>query len=156
MDENSQTELKVLQVVRPAAGGMRRHVSTLCRGLTALGFRTAVAAPRGFVLEGADSTPVRRVPIGASHHLATDVRAAISVARLAHGADIIHAHGMRGAWICYLASRRARKPFVLTAHNLAPTATGQLAPRLIRATVNSAWARIAVSNAVVESFETSF
>jgi glycosyltransferase involved in cell wall biosynthesis len=93
-----------------------------------------------------------RIPIGAQHHLARDVRAAISVAHLSRRFDLIHGHGMRAAWISYLASRRSGKPFVFTAHNLAPAMTGRLAPRLIRATVRAASARIAVSHAVVESF----
>jgi glycosyltransferase involved in cell wall biosynthesis len=154
MDENSQTDdrLSVLQVVRPAAGGIRRHVSLLCRGLAERGITVEAAVPPRFALEGRDPVRVNHVPISARHHLARDVKAAISVAHLARRFDVMHGHGMRAAWICYLASRRTHKPFVFTAHNLAPALTGQLAPRLVRTTVRAASARIAVSQAVVESF----
>src|SRR2546423_2417923 len=155
MQEKSQTgePIRVLQVVRPAAGGMRRHVSLLCRGLEARDFRVQVAAPEGFLLDMGASAPVRPVPIRSDHRLFSDVRAAIAVARLARGADLIHGHGLRGGWITSLASRRSRKPYLLTAHNLAPIMSGQLAPRLVRSSVERADAKIAVSRAVAESFQ---
>ncbi len=154
MAEQSQTGsgLRVLHVVRPSAGGIRRHVALLCRGLVERGIRVEAAVPRGFDLDGVNSVPLHKVPIASKHHIVRDVRAAIAVAHLSHHCQLLHGHGVRGAWICYLASRRSHTPFVFTAHNLAPTLTGQLAPRLVRTAIRAAAARIAVSNAVVESY----
>ena len=152
MGEQSQTKPRVLQVVRPATGGIRRHISLLCRGLSERGVSAEAAVAPGFTLQGAESVKVHAVPIGGKHHLVRDVRAAISVAHLSRHFDLVHGHGMRGAWICYLASRRTGKAFVYTAHNLSPVMTGKLAPRLVRSTARAAAARIAVSNAVAESY----
>src|SRR5437899_599423 len=46
---------RVLQVVRPAEGGIRRHVGSLCAELPKRGFAVSVAAHEGFSLEMADS-----------------------------------------------------------------------------------------------------
>lgn len=145
--------MSVLQVVRPAGGGIRRHVSLLSRGLRERGFRVAVSAPYGFTLEGADAVIVFPAPIAARPHPLRDLNAVRAVANCSRDQDILHGHGIRGAWIAALAARRAKRPFVATLHNVAPESTGALSRWLIRHTLRRACVRIAVSHAIAASCE---
>lgn len=133
---------------------MRRHLSLLCAGLASRGFALSIAAPPGFTLEGS-RTPERLnilfpVPITARPHPLHDLRAALQTARCARQADLLHGHGLRGAWIAALAAHFARAPFLFTAHNLAPV-PGRLTRALLGAALRRASAIIAVSQAVANS-----
>ncbi len=107
--------LRVLHVVRPAAGGIRAHVAALAAEQSRRGLAVGIASPEP-------------IPGGATHHrvaIATrphpsDLAAWREVARIACGCDLVHGHGLRGAWIAGPAARRACIPFLFTAHNLAP------------------------------------
>src|ERR1041384_4919032 len=101
--------VSILHVMRPAAGGMRRHVSLLSQGLVDLGECAAVAAPPGFVLDSEVAVPLYRAPIGARTNPITDLLAARSIARNAKTFDLLHGHGLRGAWIARLAAGFGRK-----------------------------------------------
>jgi glycosyltransferase involved in cell wall biosynthesis len=111
--------------------------------------RDAVEVPR----EPPPPFNVYTTDIAASPHPLRDLRAAFAVAKAvaAFRIDLIHGHGLRGAWIAALAGRRARKPFLFTAHNLAPDKSGKLARMALRYVGGRASRIIAVSRAVAES-----
>ncbi len=149
--------LNVVHVVRPAEGGIRRHVSVLSAFLPSLGANVFVAGPRDFTLEQITDRPapgVFPIPISASPHPINDFRAAIMTYKFAMDADIIHGHGLRGGWIAALAAHVRLKPFVITAHNLAPKTSG-LKLRLLEWTLQSCSAIICVSRAVADSLPIS-
>jgi len=151
---------------------MRRHLALLCDGLVARGFTLSIAAPPGFAQaetvgeygsrgvgeQPASHTPTLpcsparfSAPITSRPHPLHDLRAALRIARHARPADLLHGHGLRGAWIAALAARLARKPCVFTAHNLAPPNPGRLARTLLHVTARRAAAIIAISQAVADS-----
>ena len=82
MTEDGSLPLRVLHVVRPAAGGMRRHVSQLAARLPAHGVSVMIAAPRDFSLDVTiDQSPqvMRRIPIAAGPHPVHDLKAVDAV-----------------------------------------------------------------------------
>ncbi len=114
--------IRVLQVVRPALGGIRQHVLSLLDGLDPACVTNSVAAPPAFVREVLRHPHLHAsipLDIAARFSLARDLLAARRLARLVpQFADIVHAHGARAGWICALAHRHRPFPLVFTAHNL--------------------------------------
>ena len=114
--------LRVLQVVRPALGGIRQHVLSLLDGLDPDRITNSVAAPPAFVAELLHHPNLHAtIPLDIAARLALprDLLAARRLAGLVpHFADVVHAHGVRAGWICALAHRRRPFPLVFTAHNL--------------------------------------
>lgn len=113
--------LRVLEVVRPAQGGLRRHVLSLLDGLNPALVTLSLAAPPAFVAEVLHHPHLHAtipLDIAASLSPARDLLAARRLARvLPQFADLAHAHGLRAAWVCALAQRHRAFPFVFTAHN---------------------------------------
>ncbi len=111
---------RVVQVLGPSAGGIRRHVATLAEHLPACGWEARVAGPDG-VMEG---LAVSAVPVPVSMEPRRFVTAARRLRRLVEeeGAEVVHAHGLTAGWVAVAA--RTGRPVVLTAHNavLAETA----------------------------------
>lgn len=142
--------LRILHIVRPAEGGIRRHVSLLCAGLERMSVTCAVAAAPGFTLEGDTALPVWPISITAKPRPAADLRAALQVRRLASACDIIHAHGLRAAWVAALACD-SRHPFLFTAHNLTSPSPSCVARLLFGQAARRARVVIAVSHAVAIS-----
>ena len=114
--------VRVLQVVRPALGGIRQHVLNLVDGLDPAQVTLSVAAPPAFVREvlahpGLHAT----IPLDIAARLSV-ARDLLAARRLAHVlpqfAEIVHAHGARAAWIAALAHRHHPFPLIFTAHNL--------------------------------------
>ena len=114
--------VRVLQVVRPALGGIRQHVLNLVDGLDPAQVTLSVAAPPAFVREvlahpGLHAT----IPLDIAARLSV-ARDLLAARRLAHVlpqfAEIVHAHGARAAWIAALAHRHRPFPLIFTAHNL--------------------------------------
>ncbi len=145
--------VRVLQVVRPAQGGIRRHVLTLLDGLDPALISCAVAAPPAFVRETLLHPQVAAtipLDIAARFSLARDFLAARRLARVVPKfADVVHAHGARAGWICALARRHRPFPLVFTAHNLVSPG---LSARLGMPFIGFQAARVlAVSPAVAES-----
>jgi glycosyltransferase involved in cell wall biosynthesis len=145
-------KIRLALVVRPAAGGMRRHVSTLLAHLNREQFAPVLFAPPEFKPDIL-SSDVSHVPlaIGARTELWADWRAIRALAHDLHeNFDIVHAHGLRGALIGVLAARRAGVASVFTAHNLVPG--GSFFMRRMLASVGRRAARIlAVSRAVADT-----
>ncbi len=150
--------LKVVYVVRPAEGGIRRHVSVLAANLPGLGVEVFPAGPKDFSLEQLPGCPppphVFPIPISARPHPINDFRAALMTSKFASDADIIHGHGLRGGWIAALAAHVYLKPLVITAHNIAPQTSG-LKKRLLEWTLRMSAAIICVSRAVANSLPIS-
>ena len=149
---HSDTVIRVAQIVRPAAGGIRKHVSLLAAGLDRRQFAPSVYAPADFTLD----TPLPDVPqyaaaIGARTDIAADFRAINSLTRLLKGnASLAHAHGLRAALIGVLAAQRAGIPSLFTAHNLVPR-MGRLQRVLLRHVGRTANGIFAVSQAVADT-----
>lgn len=138
-------------MVRPATGGMRRHVLTLLQELDRSRFSAALFAPNGF----GDSHPadVSHFPLDIPTRTAplADLRTARFLARqLRDNFDLVHGHGLRGAWIALLAAHRAGLPVVFTAHNLVPP-LGFLSRQCLIALGRHAVRVLAVSRAVADS-----
>ncbi len=107
-------EGRVLQLLGPSTGGIRRHVVHLSSGLSAQGWDVEVAGPSG-VLEGlAPLDHVVDVPASVDPRALVSSRRALR--RLTVGFDLLHAHGLKAGWLA--ASLRPRPPLVVTVHNL--------------------------------------
>lgn len=143
--------LRVLQVVRPAAGGIRQHVLSLVQGMDPARVDYRIAAPATFLrgLPPGFEVPLLPLEIAARFKPFADLRAAVRLARLARSADVVHAHGLRAGWVAALAHTLRPFPLVLTAHNMAE---GGLVTRLaITLMGRRAQVVIAVSQAVAGS-----
>lgn len=110
------------EVVRPATGGIRHHVSDLLEHLDRAQFAPLLFAPDDFVPDRPLPNLSRRsVEIGATTRPRQDYAAIGKLARLLQGnCDIVHAHGLRGAVVGGFAARRAHLPYLFTVHNLLP------------------------------------
>ena len=141
--------IRVAQVVRPAEGGIRKHVSLLTAGLNREQFAPAIYAPADFKLDAeAQNVPQHIVAISARTNIAADLRAISSLTKQLRGnANLVHAHGLRAALIGVLAAKRAGVPSLFTAHNLMPP-TGKLQGVLLRVIGQSTRSILAVSNTV--------
>ncbi|WP_192498544.1 glycosyltransferase family 4 protein [Ornithinimicrobium pratense] len=114
--------MKVLLVTGLVAGGVGGHVRMLAQGLAAAGHQVLVACPqevaRGFELDRTGATVVP-VEVGSGLHPARDLQALRRLRRLAAGADVVHAHGVRAGALSALALASA--PLVVTVHNAPPS-----------------------------------
>ncbi|MBO3748615.1 glycosyltransferase family 4 protein [Streptosporangiaceae bacterium NEAU-GS5] len=106
----------LLLVLGTSAGGVGRHVRMLAEGVTATGASVVVAGPReaehdfGFTAVGARFAPL---PIADRPRPAEDLRTVRELRRLAAGAGVVHAHGLRAGALAGLAGG----PVVVTLHN---------------------------------------
>ena len=127
-----QRPVRVLHVVRPAAGGIRAHVLSLLNGLIPAQVENSVAAPPEFLtgLTGCRNL-YASVPLDIAPRIAPleDFRLARRLADVQpQFCDMVHAHGVRAAWVAALAHRRRPFPLLFTAHNIAsPSASARLA-----------------------------
>lgn len=146
--------IRVAMVVRPASGGMLRHVETLLANLDTTKYALTLFAPADSPLSQRDAQ-VRFLPFAIQARI-SPLRDAVSLLRLAHhlrgNFDLVHAHGLRGALIGVLAARRVKIPALFTAHNLVPP-TGRLTASLLAHLGRSADCVIAVSEAVSLSLQ---
>lgn len=143
--------IRVAQVVRPAAGGMRSHVHTLVNGFDAAEVACHLFAPAEFALPSPD-TPHSPLPIAAKTRPFRDYITIRRLSEMLRGRfDLVHAHGLRGALIGVLAARRAAIPALFTLHNLVPDRRSHLL--MLRFIAPMADAVIAVSRAVAASLQ---
>lgn len=141
---------RVLQVLGPSSGGIRRHVAALAEGLTDRGWTVEVAGPAG-VMEGL--RPLDH-PVAISRNPRAAVRSIRTLQRVSRSFDLVHAHGLTVGWVAGLMPRRP--PLVVTVHNLVlDEAEGRLAP-LLRQLEDRVPARadalIAVSDQIARRF----
>ena len=113
---------KVLHVIRPAAGGMKRHLLTLVKYAPRGGFELGVAGPPGDMLAAAAELGAKVFPIPLKGGLnpVQDARAVLQLARLLkeERVTIVHAHGSKAGLVGRVAARVAGTPIVFfTAHN---------------------------------------
>lgn len=103
---------RVLQVLGPSTGGIRRHVGALTCALRDRDWEVDIAGPALVAPDKANGS-FHVVPIGARR----DALAAIAaLRRLAPGFDLVHAHGLTAGWLA--AAARLPQPVVVTVHNL--------------------------------------
>lgn len=115
---------RVLLVLGPSAGGIRRHVAILRDGLRDLGWTVMTAGPAG-VLDGLGGLD-HDVPIGSSP--VAVARSARALRALGREVDVVHAHGLT-AGLCTVAARV--RPRLMTIHNVVLEDTaGRAAPVL--------------------------
>lgn len=147
---------RVLQLLGPSTGGIRRHVATLSERLTERGWAVEVAGPRG-VMDGlADFSRLDHV-IGVPNgfNLLSAPATRRRLARAAAGVDLIHAHGLKAGWLAATLPR-GRPPLLVSVHNLVlDEAAGRSAP-LLRALearlVGRVDGMIAVSDEIAQRF----
>ncbi|GIH47817.1 Glycosyltransferase involved in cell wall bisynthesis [Microbispora rosea] len=121
---------RIVLVLGSSVGGVARHVRMLAGGLVTRGHRVLVAGPGdteetfSFTATGAGFA---EVDIADRPHPAHDLRTALRLRRLARGADVVHAHGLRAGALAALALVGARgwPRLVVTLHN-AVTAGGAI------------------------------
>ncbi|MDI3297861.1 MAG: glycosyltransferase [Bacillota bacterium] len=118
----------VLHLLRPAAGGIRRHVAALASGLAEAGWQVAVAAPGDFLRQlepGLDPRVARQaveVPARPSPGALRAARRQLAALLAAGGYRLLHLHGTAAILVAAPLLRRlpaARRPAVaVTLHNL--------------------------------------
>jgi glycosyltransferase involved in cell wall biosynthesis len=115
--------VRVLQVVRPAAGGMKAHVLQLSAGLRAHGFECEIACPGDseLVHDALEANiSVHPVPIVGPLNPLRDPRAIIALAEVIRERRpaLVHAHGSKAGLIARMAVLLAgRPPTIVTVHN---------------------------------------
>jgi len=123
LGENFLTRIKVLQVIRPAAGGMKTHLKLLARYLDSSIFEVMVACPVDDELHkelkdlGILTIPVPlRGEISPFEDLLT-IRILINTLKK-HKVTILHSHGFKASLVARLAAIIAKTPIVfITVHN---------------------------------------
>ncbi|MGI5156720.1 glycosyltransferase family 4 protein [Microbispora sp. CA-102843] len=148
---------RIVLVLGSSVGGVARHVRMLAGGLVTRGHRVLVAGPGstedafGFTGTGAGFA---EVGIADRPHPAQDLRTALRLRRLARGADVVHAHGLRAGALAALALIGARgwPRLVVTLHNAvtAGGATGAVYRVLERIVARRADRVLAISPDVAE------
>lgn len=122
--------MRILLVTGLVAGGVGRHVEQLTAGLRERGHRVVVAAPADVAGRFDLGPGTVDLPVGDRPHPLRDARTVRTLARVAAGADVVHAHGLRAGALAALArgtagpaTRRSRRtPLVVTTHNAPPDA----------------------------------
>ncbi len=122
-DSAQAPQRRVLEVIRPAVGGMKGQMLQVARGLRAAGWTVEVACPspsdvaEAAVAEGFSVHPIDLVgPL----HPVKDPACVLALARTISGGgfDAVHAHGFKAGLVARLAARRAgRVPALVTVHN---------------------------------------
>jgi len=108
-------ELRIVQLTGSSTGGVARHARELATGLDRGGHRVILAGPPEVIAEAAVRT--ERIDIS-DRPRPGDARAVRQIRRLAQGADIVHAHGLRAGALAALAiGAKDRARLVITWHN---------------------------------------
>lgn len=118
--------MRIMLVTALVAGGVAAHVRDLATGLAAAGHRVVVACPpavaRTLGPPAAGVTYVD-VPVGSRPHPGRDRHAVRLLRDVMHGADVVHAHGLRAGALAVTARRVGGPPrprLVVTTHNAPP------------------------------------
>lgn len=114
--------IKILHVIRPAAGGMKNHLVSLIKHASRELFEPMAACPPGEMADelSALGIKVHRVPLTGELSLVNDLKAVLAIRKLLvrNGINIMHAHSSKAGLVGRLAARMAGTPAVFfTAHN---------------------------------------
>ncbi len=112
--------MHVLQLLpRLEIGGVERGVVDLAKGLLARGHRVSVVSSGGPLVERLERLGATHLQLPVHEKSPWTMRSCIpAVARYIESSrvDLVHARSRVPAWIGFVASRRAQRPFVTTAH----------------------------------------
>ena len=144
----------VALVLGSSTGGVGQHVSSLARGLLAAGCRVLVCGPAatdehfGFSAAGAGFAPVE-IPASPGPQDSGAVRS-LRRALTSRDIDVVHAHGLRAAFVVSLA--RPAAPTVVTWHNavLARGLRGQASALVERIVARAATLTLGASEDLVD------
>ncbi|MFM2070239.1 MAG: hypothetical protein RLZZ623_502 [Actinomycetota bacterium] len=118
---------RVLQLLGPSTGGIRAHVAELARRLNGRGWTVEIFGP-AHVMDGVgEQSGVVDVP--SAWNPVAVLRARRQLARRITDADLLHAHGLKAAFVAL--TIRRRPPLVLTVHNLVIGTRHGLAARVL-------------------------
>ena len=150
----SYAKIRIALVVRPAAGGICSHLATLLANLDGDRFTVTLFAPADFA-DFAEASGVPLIPLAITPRLSPLHDRVILrefAQHLTGNYDLIHAHGVRAAWIAAHTAFRVNLPHVFTAHNVIPP-LGRLARFGLKFTAGFCQRVIAVSEAVSASLQ---
>jgi len=144
----------VALVLGSSTGGVGQHVASLARGLIAAGCRVLVCGPAatdelfGFAAAGAEFVAVE-IPASPGPQDSGAIRA-MRKALSGREVDVVHAHGLRAAFVVSLA--RPAAPLVVTWHNavLARGLRGQASALVERIVARAATLTLGASEDLVE------
>ncbi|RSM41966.1 glycosyltransferase [Actinoplanes sp. ATCC 53533] len=144
----------VALVLGSSTGGVGQHVASLARGLIAAGCRVLVCGPAatdelfGFAAAGAEFAAVE-IPASPGPQDSGAIRA-MRKALSGREVDVVHAHGLRAAFVVSLA--RPAAPLVVTWHNavLARGLRGQASALVERIVARAATLTLGASEDLVE------
>ena len=144
----------VALVLGSSTGGVGQHVASLARGLIAAGCRVLVCGPAatdelfGFAAAGAEFVAVE-IPASPGPQDSSAIRA-MRKALSGREVDVVHAHGLRAAFVVSLA--RPTAPLVVTWHNavLARGLRGQASALVERIVARAATLTLGASEDLVE------
>lgn len=120
---------RVLLVTAVVGGGVGRHVRQLAAGLTAVGHQVVVACPAEVAARfdlSATGARVEHVELGSGLRDGWRAGALLALRRVAGGADVVHAHGLRAGAAAALVTGRNGPPVVVTSHNAPPAGAAGL------------------------------
>ncbi|HEY3332378.1 MAG TPA: glycosyltransferase family 4 protein [Capsulimonadaceae bacterium] len=146
---------QVLLIGRPATGGLRAHIAELVRRLDRTNYAPWVCGPTAFIDDLPADLPTfvkAACPIAAKlgpgdFAAANRLRRIVSQARTS-GPVLVHAHGIRAAWIAAIAHVARPFPFVVTLHNIPPAGPlGAIALRFLTARADQV---VCVSQAIAD------
>ncbi len=114
---NGQKNSRVIQVIGPSTGGIRRHAVSLREYLIGLGVNVEIWAPLevvGFASRQESPVPAYELPIPSGWNPFALVRATIKFRSRVVGDEVFHCHGLRAALVVSFAGARPR---IVTWHN---------------------------------------
>ncbi len=137
-------------VSRPAAGGIKTHIEGLMADLPVEGWQVTLHAPASLISSFSETVQsAETVPLEIPSRLSLrDFTTALKLSKRLHSGDIVHAHGVRAAWICLIAQRIRHFSLVVTLHNLPPS--GLLGSLIINLFKLSSAHIICVSQAIAQ------
>ncbi|MDR3710472.1 MAG: glycosyltransferase family 4 protein [Capsulimonadaceae bacterium] len=156
--DDPRTPARILLVARPATGGLRAHIIELLRRLDRRAYEPWICAPAEFTADLPHGLPPYRgavCPVAAKLSprdliAALRLRSCIkSAAQIAP--PLVHAHGIRAAWVASLAHLTGRFLFVVTLHNMPPD--GPIGTTVMRFLHRRADRIICVSDAIAQRID---
>lgn len=123
-------KIKILEVIRDAEGGMKKHVQTLISGLDKDRFDIFLACSKEqFDHKDLEKTlkKVYEISLGDRRSVLAIISSLILLIRIikSEGIEVVHAHGMASCVLCTIAGFFAGKTTVITTIHNFPTSKGR-------------------------------